>query len=157
MSSNAKIGYCFLALIFLSVLTIGRDGFTTLVEGANEDKIAVGTLRETFDSLPIVPGSMPKGAVRKFDKGVVTSYSKNMYVAGSMDHIVRSYESVLPQQGWERYAEKKVNGNIQSIKFCKSGIALIIGVVDSVEGGTVYGVQVVWDADANSSLHCPLA
>ena len=157
MSVNARIGYCFLALIFLVAVIAGRDGLTTLVAGANKDKVAVGTLREGFDSLPVFPGAVAEGDVRKFDKAVLTSYSRNMYAEGSMDHVMRFYESVMPPLGWGRSTVKKVDGVTRSAKFCKSGVALIVGFVGDARNGVIYGVQMVWDGDANSSLHCPLA
>lgn len=153
LTSKQKAFYAFSALFTLALLLVGRDRITEMISGSSKNKVQVSTLLTEYSAIPIRIGDRRPATPQTFDKGVITGVTAHFSSPASPREVLAYYSQALPSLGWEP-SSGEFGTESQKLKFCKSGVSLIIEA-SAENPGAKYYLGLVWTAFEHGSAYCP--
>ncbi|WP_153066717.1 hypothetical protein [Xanthomonas arboricola] len=116
--------------------------------GDIDEKVSVSSLARQFEKFPLEKNSR---LISKegLDKGPITSFSAHVASNSINRDVLNYYEEKSLEMGWQRALK-----NDKELKFCKSGISLIVQMMPS-ESGSKYYFGLTWVLYKNHPAFCP--
>lgn len=153
LTKKERFQYGLSAVFAIILLLVGRERIGELLHGPDVRRVSVGQLLEIKKSIPLHNGDTQVGELNTYDKFVITGVDEYFRSSSSAADLIAYYSRALPSLGWVLEGSAGAQTDMK-MKFCKSGISIIIDL--TTDGtGTSYYMGIGWTKYRQSTTYCP--